>query len=165
MGDIPLIADEWRDGLAQAETRAFSWRADARLIELGVACAPLEPAFRWRGTFYSNSAQSFFLTDTGQSRPAEVDPASVVTLPREQVTFAELHRALARAGYADDSMLGATSGITVRLNVTSDRFGPPETPDGVVFHVVADDGRGANDLFVSATDWLVRTYSGRPASG
>ncbi len=158
VGDIPDLDEAWRDGLAAAEERARAWRIDASLVSLRVGCEPLEADFRWQGTFYSDSAQSFFRSDSGQTEPAEVDPASVLGLPRDQISFLELHRALARAGYGDDTFLGATGGISVRLNAAGDRFGPEETPEGVVYHVAAVDGRDVLDLFVSGVDWLVRTY-------
>lgn len=158
VGDIPLIDAAWQAGLAAADERARAWRSDARLVAVRVACEPLEPTFRWQGTFYSDAAQSFFQSDSGQTEPAEVDPASVVTLPRDRISFLELHRVLARSGYADDTFLSATGGITVRFNAPTDPFGPPGTPADVVYHVAADVGDRIDDLFVSTVDWRVRTY-------
>lgn len=163
VGDLPVIADDWQGGLATATERAQAWRADARLVSVRVACQPLDTAFRWQGVFYSDSAQSFFESDTGRTEPAEIDPTSVQTLPIDQIAFQELHRTLARAGYGDDRPLSATGGISMRLNTPTDPFGPPEMPPGVVYHVAASDGQETRDLFVGGADWTIRTYVREPA--
>jgi len=159
--DIPAIEEDWRSGLAAAEERARAWRPDARLVSFRVACEPLEPAFRWQGIFYSDTAQSFFQSDSGRTEPAEVDPAAVPTLPTDRISFLELHRTLARAGYRDETLLGATGGITIRMNAPTDPFGPPDTPQDVVYHVAAGQDQAMHDLFVSGADWSVRTYARR----
>ena len=158
VGDLPSAEAAWGAGIAAATDRARAWRPDVRLVRLRVACQPLEPDFRWQGTFYSESAQSFFFSDTGQTEPAEVDPASVPTLPLDRISFRQLHLSLARAGYPDTTALSPTSGVTVRLNTPVDPFGPPGTPEDVVYHVAVDDHGEIRDLFVSATDWTVYQY-------
>ena len=104
-GDLAAVGDEWVAGVQSAIETARAWRPDARLVTVQVGCAPLEAGFRWQGTFYSQTAQSFFFSDTGMSEPAEIDPASVPALPIEEVNFRELHLALARAGYGEDAEL------------------------------------------------------------
>src|SRR5829696_10420933 len=99
--DLATIGDEWGAGVQSAIETARAWRPDARLVTVQVGCAPLEAGFRWQGTFYSQTAQSFFYSDTGMSEPAEVDPASVPALPIEEVNFREFHLVLARAGYGE----------------------------------------------------------------
>ena len=159
VGDIPQVALEWAAGVQSALERARDWRGDARLVSLQVGCQPLEPAFRWEGIFYSDTAQAFFASDTRQSTPAEVEPAAVPNLPLDRIDFGELHRALARAGYADAAVISPTSGLTVRLNAPTDPFGPPTVPpDAVVYHVAIDDRGETNDLFVSGLDWTVHAY-------
>jgi hypothetical protein len=160
VGDLVAIDAAWAAGVAAATERAQRWRPDVRLVRVRVACQPLEPAFRWQGTFYSDSAQSFFLSDTGQTEPAEVDPASVLTLPLDRVSFRQLHLSLARAGYADDTPLSPTSGVTVRLNDPVDPFGPPGTPQNVVYHVAVAEQGEVRDLFVSAQGWTIHQYQG-----
>ena len=113
---------------------------------------------RWQGTFYSRTAQSFFFSDTGMSEPAEVDPASVPTLPIEEVNFREFHLALARAGYGEDAELNPATGATVRLNAPTDPFGPPDTPQGLVYYVAVAGQGTVQDLFVSSPGWTIHLY-------
>ena len=158
VGDLAAVGDEWGAGVQSAIESARAWRPDAQLVTMQVGCAPLEAGFRWQGTFYSQTAQSFYLSDTGLSEPAETDPASVPVLPLDQVNFRELHLALARASYEDDAELNPATGATVRLNAPTDPFGPPETPQGVVYHVAVVEEGNVQDLFVSGSSWTVYTY-------
>lgn len=158
VGDLRAIDAAWVDGVAAATERARQWRNDARLVSLRVGCQPLETGFRWQGRFYAESAQSFFYSDTGETEPAEVEPDSVPTMPNDALSFRELQRALARAGNADAAALSATGGVTVRLNVPVDPFGPPGTPEGIVYHVGIPDQGEVRDLFVSGTDWTIYRY-------
>ena len=156
--DLATIGDEWGAGVQSAIETARAWRPDARLVTVQVGCAPLEAGFRWQGTFYSQTAQSFFFSDTGMSEPAEVDPASVPSLPIDEVNFRELHLALARAGYTEDAELNPATGATVRLNAPTDPFGPPDTPQGLVYHVAVAGQGNVQDLFVSSPGWTIHSY-------
>ena len=158
VGDLTAVGDEWAGGVQSSIETALAWRPDARLVTMQVGCAPLEPAFRWQGMFYSQSAQSFFYSDTGLSEPAEIDPAAVPVLPLDQVNFQELHRALARAGYSDDAELNPSTGATVRLNAPSDPFGPPNIAQGLVYHVAIASQDGVQDLFISGAAWTIYSY-------
>jgi hypothetical protein len=159
--DLATVGDEWGAGVQSAIEVALAWRPDARLVSVRVGCAPLEAGFRWQGTFYSQLAQSFFFSDTGMSEPAEVDPASVPALPLEEVNFRELHLALARAGYADRAELNPATGATVRLNAPTDPFGPPGTPQGLVYHVAVAEQGNVQDLFISSPGWTIHSYQDR----
>lgn len=161
LGDLAAVGDEWVAGVQSAVETARAWQPDARLVTMQVGCAPLEPEFRWQGTFYSQTAQSFFYSDTGMSEPAEVDPASVPALPIDEVDFRQLHLALARAGYGEDAELNPATGATVRLNAASDPFGPPGTPQGLVYHVAVVAQGNVQDLFVSSPDWTIHSYQDR----
>jgi hypothetical protein len=161
VGDLASIGDEWGAGVQSAIETARAWRPDAVLVTMQVGCAPLEAGFRWQGTFYSQTAQSFFFSDTGMSEPAEVDPASVPTLPIEEVDFRELHLALARAGYDEDAELNPATGATVRLNAPTDPFGPPDTPQGLVYYVAIAGQGTVQDLFVSSPGWTIHSYQDR----
>jgi hypothetical protein len=161
VGDLALAGDEWAAGVQAATESALAWRSDARLVMARVGCATLETGFRWRGTFFSQAAQSFFYSDTGSSEPAEVDPAAVPTLPVADVDFRGLHLALARAGYGDDAELSPASGATVRLNEPADPFGPPGTPEGLVYPVAIVSKGNVQDLFVSSPDWTIHSYQDR----
>jgi hypothetical protein len=158
VGDLIVVSEEWGAGVQTAIEAALAWRPDARLVTMQVGCLPLESRFRWQGMFYSQSAQSFFFSDTGLSEPAEIDPASVPVLPLEEVNFLELHRALARAGYGDDAELNPATGATVRLNAPTDPFGPPGTPQGLIYHVAVVDQGNVQDLFVSSGNWTIYSY-------
>lgn len=161
VGDLAAVGDEWVAGVQSAIETARAWRPDARLVTVQVGCAPLEAGFRWQGTFYSQTAQSFFFSDTGMTEPAEVDPASVPALPIEEVNFRELHLALARAGYGEDAELNPATGATVRLNAPTDPFGPPGTPQGLVYHVAVVGQGTVQDLFVSSPGWTIHSYQDR----
>ncbi|MBA3450385.1 MAG: hypothetical protein H0T18_04150 [Chloroflexia bacterium] len=161
VGDLAAVGDEWGGGVQSAIEIARAWRPDAQLVTMQVGCAPLEAGFRWQGTFYSRTAQSFFLSDTGMSEPAEIDPASVPALPLDEVDFRELHLALARAGYEEDAELNPATGVTVRLNAATDPFGPPGTPQGLLYHVAVVDQGNVQDLFVSSPGWTIHSYQDR----
>jgi len=158
VGDLASVGDEWGAGVQSAIETAHAWRPDAVLVTMQVGCAPLETAFRWQGTFYSRTAQSFFYSDTGMTEPAEVDPASVPALPIEEVNFRELHLALARAGYSEDAELNPATGATVRLNAPTDPFGPPGMPQGLVYYVAVAGQGTIQDLFISSPGWTIHTY-------
>ena len=161
VGDLAAIGDEWGAGVQSAIETARAWRPDAVLVTMQVGCAPLEAGFRWQGTFYSQTAQSFFFSDTGMTEPAEVDPASVPALPIDEVNFRELHLAVARAGYGEDAELNPATGATVRLNAPMDPFGPPGTPQGLVYHVAVAGQGTVQDLFVSSPEWTIHSYQDR----
>jgi hypothetical protein len=159
--DLQAIGQEWAAGVQSAIEVALAWRPDARLVSMQVGCAPLETGFRWKGTFYSRQAQSFFYSDTGLSEPAEVAPESVPALPLDEVNFVQLHLTLARAGYNEDAQLSPSSGATVHLNVPTDPFGPPGTPEGLVYHVAVVDQGTVRDIFVSSPGWTLHSYQNR----
>jgi hypothetical protein len=158
VGDLAIVGDEWVGGVQSAIETARAWRPDARLVAMQVGCAPLESGFRWQGTFYSQTAQSFFFSDTGMSEPAEIDPTSVPALPLDEVDFRELHLALARAGYQESAELNPATGATVRLNAPTDPFGPPGTPQGLVYHVAVIGQGTVQDLFISSPGWTMHSY-------
>jgi hypothetical protein len=164
VGDLPAIDIAWADGVAAAGERArATWQADARPVWLEVGCRPLESVFRWRVVFFSDTAQAYFYADTGQSEPAEVDPASVATLPVDRLNFRRLYLALARGGMADEATLSPTSGISVHLNSPTTPFGPPGMAEDLVYFVAIDidePGGSMRDLFVSGADWTIHTYEG-----
>jgi hypothetical protein len=158
VGDLLTIQQEWVAGVQDALDRARDWRGDARLIAIQVGCRPLENQFRWEGRFYSDTAQAFFASDSGQTTPAELDPRAVVTLPLDRIDFARVHDALLRAEITDEAVLEPTSGLIVRLNAPTDPFGPPGTPPDVTYHVAIDQRGEVRDLFISGADWRIYSY-------
>jgi hypothetical protein len=161
IGDLAIVGDEWVSGVQTAIETARAWRPDARLVSVQVGCTPLESGFRWKGAFYSETAQSFFYSDTRLSEPAEVDPSAVPVLPLDEVDFRQLHLALARAGYREDAELNPATGATVRLNAPTDPFGPPGTPQGLVYHVAVAEQGNVQDLFISSPGWTIHSYQDR----
>lgn len=158
LGDLEEIENAWAEGVATATELAQRWQADARLVQLKVACQPLEEGFRWQGRFYSDSAQSYYFSDTGQTEPAEADPSTIPTLPLNDLSFQHLHLTLARAGYADTDAFNPTSGVTIRLNAASEPFGPPGIPEAVVYYVAIGLQGEVRDLFISEANWTIYSY-------
>jgi hypothetical protein len=159
VGDLQQADAGLADALAAAAEKAAAWQADARLHRLRLGCAVLEPRLRWQVTYYSDTAQSFFHSDTGELEPAEVDPSVVGTMPTNDISFVSLRRSLAKAGYADDATLSPATGVDIRLNTAALPFGPPDAPkDAVYFHVAIDHRGEIKDLFVSAVDGTVYQY-------
>jgi hypothetical protein len=158
LGDLLAIETGWADGVATATEQAQRWQADARLVQLKVACQPLEDGFRWQGRFYSDSAQSYYFSDTGQTEPAEADPSTIPTLPLDSLSFQQLHLTLARAGHADTDAFNPTSGITIRPNTPDEPFGPPGIPEAVVYYVAIELQGEVRDLFISEANWTIYSY-------
>ncbi len=158
VGDLAAIGDEWAAGVQSAIETAREWRSDAVLVAIQVGCAPLEAAFRWQGTFYSQTAQSFYYSDAGLTEPAEIEPASVPVLPIEEVDFRGFHVVLAKTGYDDAAELNPATGAIVRLNAPGDPFGPPDTPQGLVYYAGVMGQGTVQDLFVSSPDWIIHPY-------
>jgi hypothetical protein len=159
IGDLPSADADLDEALASAAEKATAWQPDARLHRLRLSCAVLEPRFRWQMTYYSDTAQLFFHSDTGELEPAEVEPSDVGTLPTEDFSFVMLRRSLAKAGYADDAVLNPATGVDIRLNTTKLGFGPPDAPKNDVYFHVAIELRGeTKDIFVSATSGTVYQY-------
>ncbi|MGI8475415.1 MAG: hypothetical protein ACR2OO_03460, partial [Thermomicrobiales bacterium] len=77
VGDLPRVDRSWQDGLAAATAKALDWQPDAALNALQVSCQLFETGFRWQATFYSRNAQAFFLSDTGDVKPAGVKAENV----------------------------------------------------------------------------------------
>jgi hypothetical protein len=160
IGDLPKIDEELNAGLEDARGRASAWQSDAFLTSLRVGCELLEPAFRWQATFYSPSAQVFFTSDTGETDPAEVEPSDVPELPTGDLSFGLLHRALAKAGYNDQTELAASTGVDIQVNAEALPFGPPEAPPGAVLYHVAVLHRGeVRDLFVDSSNGTIYRYA------
>jgi hypothetical protein len=158
LGDLLDIETEWAEGVATATEQAQRWQADARLVQLKVACQPLEDGFRWQGRFYSDSAQSYYFSDTGQTEPAEADPSTIPTLPLDSISFQQLHVTLARAGHADTDAFNPTSGVTIRPNTPAEPFGPPGIPEAVVYYVAIELQGEVRDLFISEANWTIYSY-------
>ena len=153
-------ADQHLDeGLQKIMSRAQSWQQDARLVELRLSCPLLKTGLQWEGTFFSETAQATFSTDSGGIEPSEQAPADVPYLDVSNVSFQVVHRSLLRAGFSDDLKLAAASSVTVRLSTDQMSFGPPTAPKGVVYVHVAVEERGViKDVWTNAQDGTIYRY-------
>ncbi len=157
IGDLPHMDIEWRSGVSAAEAKARAWQPDAKLTSLRVGCQLFEPGFRWQATFYSPSAQAFFLSDTSETQPAEVAPEAVPTLPADAISFGMLRHALAKSGYSDDDELSPSTGVDLRVNTEAIPFGPSSAPRNVLIYHVAVERRGEiRDVFVGPDGTIYR---------
>jgi hypothetical protein len=159
VGNLPQMDLDWRSGLETAAAKARAWQPDARLTRLRVGCQLFESGFRWQATFYSDNAQTFFASDTGETQPAEVAPQDVPTLPTDKISFGLLRRALAKSGYGDLDPISASTGVDLRLNTNAIPFGPPSAPKGaLIYHVAIEKLGETKDVFVDGTDGSVYRY-------
>ena len=75
-----------------------------------------------------------------------------------QILF--VYRSLVRAGFSDDSLLGAVGGVTIRYNTEAQPFGPPSAPMGdVYFHVSIQERGEVVDIWVASRDGAIYRYS------
>lgn len=149
VGDLSEMDKDWRDGIAAATAKAETWQSDARLTRLRVGCQLFEPGFRWQATFYSESAQTFYVSDTSETEPAEVAPEDVPRLPTDSIDFGLLRRSLAKSGFEDDDVISASIGVDIRFNTESLRFGPSDAPiDVMIYHVAIERNGETRDVFV-----------------
>ena len=159
VGDLQALDAEWADQRPMLDAKALAWESDAFLMGLQVNCGILEPGFRWRGTYYSPSAQAFYTTDTGQASGAEFDPDEAAELP-DDLRFGSVWRALAKAGYADETTLSAATGITVQMNSSATPLGPGSVPlNAVVCHVGLEYLGEIRDLFITIEDGAVYRHT------
>lgn len=149
IGDLTAMNQEWQAGVEAATTKARRWQDDARITRLRVGCQLFESGFRWQAMFYSESAQTFYASDTGETEPAEVAPEDVPTLPTDSIDFGVLRRALAKSGFTDGDVISASIGVDVRFNTEKVRFGPNEAPvDVLIYHVAIERNGETRDVFV-----------------
>jgi hypothetical protein len=117
------------------------------------------PGYAWTATYFSETAQAFWKSGTGEVEAADNDPDTINTLVVENLSFKQLYGSLQRAGYADDLVLNVTTGVTVRYNTGTDMFGPPTAPKDAVYYHVAIEQRGEIvDIWVSARDGTIYRY-------
>jgi hypothetical protein len=160
--DLPAIQRDFEAGVARETEKAAEWHDDARLVGLRVGCRLLEPGFNWRGIFFSDAIQTYFYSDTRETKTVDAVAPPGPTLPLDGVSFDGLRRSLIRAGYEDDVQLNPSSNIELRLNSDEAPFGPPEAPrDKVYFHVAIESRGEVIDLFVSAETGTLYQYRPR----
>jgi hypothetical protein len=158
--DLVQMDEEWQAGVEVATTKATTWQEDVRLTRLRVGCQLFESGFRWQATFYSESAQTFYASDTGETEPAEVAPEDVPTLPTDSIDFGLLRRSLAKSGFDDDDVISASVGVDVRYSTDKVHFGPSDAPDNVLIYHVAIERLGeTRDVFVDGASGDVYRYT------
>jgi hypothetical protein len=161
IADLPAIQDEFEAGVVEERAKAERWHDDARLVGLRVGCRLLDDGFSWRGIFFSDAIQTYYFSDTGETRTVDVVAPPGPTLPLDGVNFRDLHQALGRAGFDETAELSPSSNVEVRLNSPEAPFGPPEAPQGEVYFHVAIEFRGdIIDLFISAEDGTPYEFQG-----
>lgn len=159
IGDLPAIQAEFEESLAAESERAVRWQADARLVGLRVGCELLGNGFNWRGVFFSDAIQTYFYSDTGETKTVDAVAPPGPTLDLTDVSFVRLQRSLIRAGYEETVELNPSSNVELRLNSEEAPFGPPEAPrDAVYFHVAVETRGEVVDLFVSAESGTLYQY-------
>lgn len=154
-----------QSGIDRVTQLGKEWEEDARLYSLRLGCPLLETGYQWEATYFSESAQAFYGTDTAEVQAAEADPGTIPTLETEGLSMLPVYRSLLRAGYHEDSLLGATGGVTIRQSTESERFGPPSAPTGDVYYHVSVLERGeVVDVWIAASDGTIYRYEARPES-
>lgn len=157
--DLAQAEIHLRDGLARVEQRATAWQPDATLVELRLSCPLLKTGLQWEGTYFSETAQANFATNTFDIEPSEDAPEDIPLLDVSGISFQVVYRSLLRAGYADDLPLAAASSVTVRLSTDRVPFGPSTAPRGVVYVHVAVEERGViKDVWINAEDGTIYRY-------
>ena len=147
------------DGFARADAIAKAWESDARLFTLRLGCPLLETGYQWEGTYFSETAQAFFDTDTRTVQASEDDPATVPTLDSTTIQILPVYRSLLRAGYDEASQFGAVGGLTIRPSTEEQPFGPPSAPRGdVYFHVSIMERGEVIDVWIAARDGTIYRY-------
>jgi len=148
------------EGLERVYALGAEWEEDATLYSLRLGCPLLETGYQWEGTFFSRSAQAFSSTDTSGIQADEDDPNSVLELGTDGLQVLFVYRSLVRAGFDEDSLLGAVGGVTIRYNTGEQPFGPPSAPkDDVYFHVSIQERGEVVDIWVASRDGTIYRYT------
>ena len=159
VGDLKSMDAEWQPQQPVLDQTAKAWEQDSFMTGLRVGCDILEPGFRWQGTYYSPSAQAFFMTDTAAIRGADFDPQDAVELTNT-FSFGAIWRTLAKAGFGDDTILNASTGVTIQVNSKATPFGPSDVPaNAIVCHVALEYLGEVRDLFITLPDGTVYRHT------
>lgn len=157
--DLEGAQDSLEPGVAAINKKAAAWESDARLNTLRLVCPLLETGYQWQGTYFSESAQAFYSTDTGAVEAAEEDPDKYPTLDATGIRFSEIYTFLQRAGFGDQLVLGGVGGVTVRRSTDAQPFGPESAPrDAIYFHVAVLQQGEVIDVWIAAADGTIYRY-------
>lgn len=157
--DIPAIDAVWRAQLDAPDKQALQWHDDAQLVQLRVSCALFGPGFRMQPSYFSSQAQALLAADTRESRPVNLDPETVQSLPLDSISFQRIYEALIEADYTDDLELDPSTGIDIRINSAQSQFGPSTAPlDALIAHVSIEQAGVIKDLFIDEQTGDIYTY-------
>jgi hypothetical protein len=158
--DLASVDDDIPAGLDRVYEIGLDWEDDAQLFSLRLGCPLLETGIQLDGVFFSRNAQAFYYTATNEIRATNADPDTVPILDTNQgVEVSFVYRSLVRAGFAEDALLAAIGGVTVRPNTAAQPFGPPAAPKGdVYFHVSIEDRGEVVDLWIASRDGKIYQY-------
>lgn len=149
IGDLPAIDAEWLRQLEPQNKQALEWHDDAQLVQLRVSCALFGSGFRTQPSYFSAQALAILAADTRESRPVNLDPEKVESLPKDQISFERIYQSLKDADLTDELRLDPSTGIDIRINSEQAPFGPASAPLGaVIAHVSVEQAGQVKDLFI-----------------
>ena len=159
--DLEHADDAIPEGLERVYKLGTAWEEDARLYSLRLGCPLLETGYQLEGTFFSKTAQAFYSTDTTEIRATNEDPNQIPTLDTsEGIEVLFVYRSLVRAGFDENSLLGAMGGVTIRPSTDDQPFGPPNSPrPEVYFHVSILERGEVVDVWVASKDGTIYRYA------
>lgn len=159
IGDLAEVDATIQAGVERATRAAQAWQPDARLYTLRLGCPLLTSGYRWEGVFFSETAQALYSTDTGSVDAVEADPDTIPTLDPAGISMQDVYRTLVRAGFADDLLLSAAGGVTIRPSTDANPFGPESAPRNQLYaHVAIEVSGQVTDVWVSLEDNTVYRY-------
>lgn len=147
-------------GLESNLKEAQGWQRDSRLYALRLTCPIFTAGLKWEAEYFSPTAQSMYATDTGKITPVEQEAKDVPTLDMAQFDLTLVYRSLTRAGFADDALLSASGGMTIRPSTEILPFGPKSAPRGQTYaHLAIEVSGQITDVWVSLQDGVIYRYS------
>jgi len=153
------MQEAWEAGVAVARADAADWQVDATMVEARIGCAFLGTGVVVKGRFYSAVARAFFASYTGETTPIDPGVPEPPGLDPRSLSMPRLAETLRETGVEDTAEIHPTSGINIRYNGTTTRFGPPGAPaEAVIVHVIVVTDSVSRDIFVDTRDWLVIPY-------
>lgn len=158
--DLETVDGTIGQGVERATKKAKAWQADARLYTLRLGCPLLTTGYQWEGTFFSETAQAFYATDTNVVEAVNDDPSTIPLLDPEGLDLLMVYRTLIRAGFTDDLLLSAAGGLTIRYSTETHPFGPDAAPRNQIYaHVAVEASGQVTDVWISINDGTIFRYA------